>query len=160
MGKPISGLWVQRFVLITVFCASSMATMSAQSQEIAAPRPYPAVSGGFSAAIDQEVRRLGAQGVRTETRRSDSLLNGALIGAAAGVASELLLCRAMEPWDVCNDVGPMLRFGAVGAAIGIGVDALIRQRVPDVSATTGPGRVRVAPIAGRGAGGVRVTLGF
>jgi len=47
-------------------------------------------------------------------RESDSLLNGALIGAGAGIASELVLCRMMEPWDVCVAPGPMVTFGAVG----------------------------------------------
>ena len=32
-------------------------------------------------------------------RQSDSLLNGALIGAGAGVASGLFFCSLMEPWE-------------------------------------------------------------
>ncbi len=62
-------------------------------------------------------------------RQSDSLLNGALIGAGAGVASVLFICRQMEPWRVClDDVGTMAQFGALGAGIGMGIDALIARR--------------------------------
>ena len=50
-------------------------------------------------------------------RESDSLLNGALIGTGAAVASGLLLCTMMEPWENCrDDYGPMARIGAIGAA--------------------------------------------
>lgn len=71
-----------------------------------------------------------------QTRQSDSLLNGALIGAGAGVAAELFVCRTMEPWDVCrNDVGTILKFGAIGAGIGMGIDTLIRKRVYHCRAT-------------------------
>lgn len=67
--------------------------------------------------------------MRVRTRQSDSLLNGALIGAGAGVASGLFLCRLTEPWEVCRgNVGAMFRIGALGAGIGIAVDALIRGR--------------------------------
>ena len=97
--------------------------------------------------------------VRVERRRNDSLLNGALIGAGTAVASGLLLCRTMEPWEVCNDPGPLVRLGAVGAAIGIGVDALIRKReVVDVSA--GSAQVSVAPVARRGAKGLQLAVRF
>jgi hypothetical protein len=75
---------------------------------------------------------------RSTTRRNDSLWNGALIGAASGVAGSLLLCRTMEPWEVCrDDVGAMATSAAIGAAIGIGVDALIRA-----SATSPADRAR------------------
>ena len=63
-------------------------------------------------------------------RQSDSLLNGALIGAAAGVGSGLFYCSLMEPWEICrDDFGAMLKFGALGAGIGMAVDAVIRKKV-------------------------------
>src|SRR5687768_16346740 len=73
------------------------------------------------------VRRLRTTEIVQVTRRhSDSLLNGALIGAGVAIGSGLALCRAMEPCENCrDDIGPMLRFGAVGAAVGMGIDALI-----------------------------------
>ena len=62
--------------------------------------------------------------------QSDSVLNGAIIGAGAGVASGLLLCSLMESWDICrDDYGSMLKTGAIGAGIGIAVDALIRKKI-------------------------------
>src|SRR5688500_1895542 len=63
-------------------------------------------------------------------RQSDSLIHGALIGAGAAVASGLVFCTLMEPWDNCrDDVGPMIRIGAIGAGIGMGIDALIRKKI-------------------------------
>jgi hypothetical protein len=80
--------------------------------------------------VDGATRRFAVADVRRVTTRiSDSPIEGALIGAAAAVASGLTLCRATEPWRNCiDDVGPMARIGAVGAGIGIVVDALIRGR--------------------------------
>jgi hypothetical protein len=64
----------------------------------------------------------------------DPVWNGALIGAGTAVAGSLLLCRAMEPWEVCrDDVGSMVKSAAIGAAIGIGIDALVRR-----ASTTSP----------------------
>ena len=66
---------------------------------------------------------------RVEVRHWDSLLNGALVGAGAALASGLFLCTRTEPWENCRgDVGPMLRIGAIGAGVDIGLDALIRGR--------------------------------
>ena len=92
-------------------------------------------------------------------RQSDSLLNGALIGAGAGVASVLFICRQMEPWRVCrDDVGTMARFGALGAGIGMGVDALIRKKV--YQSASGATEVHAAPILGRRAKGLRMSVSF
>ena len=89
------------------------------------------VSGDIvTAAAGDEVRRLRMTDVmRVRVRQSDSVINGALIGAGVGVASGLFLCGLTEPWENCrDDVGPMFRIGALGAGIGIGIDALIRGR--------------------------------
>jgi hypothetical protein len=91
-------------------------------------------------------------------RQSDSLLNGALIGAGVAVASGLLVCRQMEPWRNCvDDIGPMLRIGAIGAAIGIGVDALIRKTIYE---TASGSRVDAAPLVGRRGAGLKLSLRF
>jgi hypothetical protein len=81
-------------------------------------------------AVGETTRRVRLDDVvRVRARRSDSVLNGALIGAGAAVATGLYMCQLMEPWENCrDDVGPMVRIGAVGAGIGIGIDALIRGR--------------------------------
>ena len=92
-------------------------------------------------------------------RESDSLWNGALIGAGAGVASHLLVCRTMEPWDVCrSDFGPMLKFAALGAGIGAGIDALIRKRI--YQSATGATQIHASPFIGRGAQGLRLSFIF
>jgi hypothetical protein len=99
--------------------------------------------------------------VRVQARRSDSILNGALIGAGAAVASGLFLCSLTEPWEICrDDVGPMLRIGALGAGIGIAVDAVIRGRTVIYEAPNRGARISAQPIVGRTVGGLRVTLAF
>jgi hypothetical protein len=88
-------------------------------------------------------------------RESDSVLNGALIGAGVAVATGLFLCTRTEPWENCrDDVGPMLRIGAIGAGIGIAIDALIRRKVP--AATS----LHAAPILARETRGVRISISF
>lgn len=92
-------------------------------------------------------------------RQSDSLLNGALIGAGAGVVSGLFVCRQMEPWDVClDDVGTMAKFGALGAGIGMGIDALIRKTV--YQSASGATVLQAAPFIGRRAKGLRLSVMF
>ena len=92
-------------------------------------------------------------------RQSDSLLNGALIGAGAGVASGLMFCRLMEPWQNCrDDFGSMLKAGAIGAGIGMGIDALIRKKV--YQSASGGAAVYAAPILGRRGQGLRLSVRF
>jgi hypothetical protein len=144
-------LWLERLVLIVLFCTASAGTIAAQTGVEPRQRSVAAAAG-------EELRRQTGTAVRTESRRADSLLNGALIGAGVGVASGLLFCRTMEPWENCrDDVGPMLRIGAVGAAIGIGIDALIRERVTTYQPAT---RLRVAPLVGRRGAGLHMSLRF
>jgi hypothetical protein len=121
-----------------------------------------AVSGDeLTASADGVSRRLTANDIRrVEVRQSDSLLNGALIGAGAAIASGLFLCTRTEPWDNCrDDVGPMLRIGAIGAAAGIGVDALIRGRRTIYEADR-RASVRVAPVLGRDVRGLQLSVHF
>jgi hypothetical protein len=100
-----------------------------------------------------------AGGSTVAVRQSDSLLNGALIGAGAGVASVLFICTRMEPWEVCrDDVATMAKFGALGAGIGMGVDALLRAKVYRTG--SGAAEVHAAPILGRGAKGLRLSVQF
>jgi hypothetical protein len=95
------------------------------------------------------------------TGQSDSLLNGALIGAGVGVASGLFLCTRMEPWRNCrDDVGPMLKMGAIGAGVGIAIDALIRKRKPVNQGSPDSTRVYAAPVISRDTRGVQISLSF
>ena len=92
-------------------------------------------------------------------RTSDSLLNGALIGAGAAIATGLFLCTRTEPWENCrDDVGPMLRIGAIGAGIGIAIDALIRKRHPSPS-TPDAASLSAAPMVGH-RNGLQLSLKF
>jgi hypothetical protein len=91
-------------------------------------------------------------------RVSDSLWNGAAIGAGTAIAGGLFLCTRTEPWRNCrDDVGPMVRIGALGAGIGMAVDALIRKRVDPGAASR---RLDVAPILTKEAKGVELALTF
>jgi hypothetical protein len=92
-------------------------------------------------------------------RQSDSLWNGAIIGAGAGVASGLFFCTRMEPWDNCrDDYGAMFKFGAIGAGIGMGIDALIRKSV--FQSASGATQVHASPILSRRGKGLRLSLRF
>jgi hypothetical protein len=94
-------------------------------------------------------------------RRHDSLLNGALIGAATAIASGLFLCTRTEPWRNCrDDVGPMVRIGALGAGIGIVIDALIRGREEGAAANPPPAAVFISPMAGRRGAGLHLAVRF
>ena len=65
----------------------------------------------------------------------------------------------MEPWETCNDPGPIAQLGAVGAGIGIGVDALWRGR-RTIYARPGTAQLHVVPVIGTRGRGVQVVLGF
>ena len=92
-------------------------------------------------------------------RQSDSLWNGALIGAGAGVASGLFFCTRMEPWENCrDDYEAMFTFGAIGAGIGMGIDALMRKSV--FQSASGAMEVHGSPILSRRGKGLRLSLKF
>jgi hypothetical protein len=98
---------------------------------------------------------------RVRVRRSDSVLNGALIGAGSAVAAGLFFCTWMEPWETCrDDAGPIFTIGGIGAGIGIGIDALIRGRRTIYDATHGAARMLVSPMVAREVRGLAVSLLF
>jgi hypothetical protein len=111
---------------------------------------------------DRDTRRFRMSDItRVRARKSDSVLNGALIGAGAAVTSGLVFCRMLESWDVCrSNVGPMMRIGALGAGIGIGVDALIRGRKTIYESGPGSASITALPLIGRRAGGLQFSVGF
>ena len=113
----------------------------------------------ISTASAQTAEAAGRNGdTLVAVRHSDSVLNGALIGAGVAIASGLFVCRTMEPWRNCvDDIGPMLRIGAIGAAIGIGVDALIRKTIYE---TASGSRVDAAPLVARRGGGLKLSIRF
>ena len=178
--------WLKRIALVLVFSASTVSTTLAQTprepQRDLETTLLPGMTvwitdaGGreekarivavsaetVTSNVRNEIRRLRTNDVRRVTvRRSDSVLNGALIGAGGAVASGLFLCRLTEPWENCrDDIGPMLKIGAIGAGIGIGIDALIQKRTTIYEAGPGSTQVRVAPIVGRRSRGLQLSLSF
>ena len=96
---------------------------------------------------------------RVRVRENDSVLNGALIGAGTLLGIGLRMCTLTEPWDNCrDDVGPMLKLGALGAAAGAAIDALFPSRRTIFGAPSGSARLE--PLLMPGAGGVRLSLKF
>ena len=175
---------LMRVVLVAAYALWCPAPLSAQSADTE-PNRFPRLSPGatvwitdsvgreqkvelvevagdvVTAGAGDNIRRLRTtEIVRVRVRQSDSVLNGALIGAGVAVASGLGLCRTTEPWSNCrDDYGPMLRIGAIGAAIGIGIDALIRGRKTVYEAPGAP-QVRAAPIAGTRGVGLQLSVLF
>ena len=148
-----TSLWLKRIALLLLFSISTSTALSAQVPAEATPKlertPIPATSVLLTSA--------SAQAQQT-VRQSDWVLNGALIGAGVGVASGLFVCTRMEPWRNCrDDVGLMLRTGAIGAAIGAGVDALIRKRTSIFAGSTA---MHASPIIALHAGGLQLSFRF
>lgn len=152
---------LNRIALLIAFSVSTASAVSAQTP----PAPERSLETPLTQAT--AVRPIDSVGpeensgmTRLQERRSDSLLNGALIGAGVAVASGLFLCRATEPWDVClsgDNAGPLVGFAAIGAGIGIGIDALIRgQKTHE----TPVGRLHATPLVGRRGAGLRMSFSF
>lgn len=116
----------------------------------------------ISASVGDEIRQLRAADiVRVRARQSDSVMNGALIGAGSAIAGGLLLCRLTETWENCrDDIGPISLMGAIGAGVGIGLDALIRRRQTIFDRSAGSSRLRAAPILAADAQGLQVSVRF
>jgi hypothetical protein len=179
-------IWLKRIALLTVFSVSTGSAVSAQTPRGPKPNLDDILTPGMTVWITDsggredktrivdvsgdivttttadDTRRLRTTDVlRVRVRHSDPVINGALIGAGAAVASGLFLCHLTEPWENCrDDVGPMFRIGAIGAGVGIAIDALIRGRRTIYEAAQGATRLHVAPIVARHAGGLKVSLRF
>jgi hypothetical protein len=113
----------------------------------------------FTISIASAASAQTPQASGTTVRQSDSLLNGALIGAGTAVASGLAFCTLSEPWRNCrDDVGPMIKIGAIGAGIGMAIDALIRKKI--YQSASGATEVHAAPILGRREKGLQLSVSF
>jgi hypothetical protein len=97
---------------------------------------------------------LGGQEAHAQGR--DGLLNGAVIGAAAGAGVGVAFTHAVRDSDLVFSqyARGALIFGAIGAGVGVGVDALLYRGSPGPGVT--PRRVLIAPAAWRGVAGVLV----
>ena len=112
-------------------------------------------------------RQLGENDVaQISQRRGDSLQNGALIGAAAGVGYGLALLTFAAALSDGGDVIPasvvtgMVVFTGMGAAAGAGIDALIARRQVIYRKPGSPGRIKVTALFGPGRRGAAITLQF
>src|SRR5687767_9551150 len=131
--------WLKRIGLLILFCVSTGSALSAQTSQGTKPTLETTLIPGMTVWItdssgrEEKTRIVGLSGdilsttygeesrrlrttdvMRVRARHSDSVINGALIGAGAAVASGLFLCSLTEPWENCrDDVGPMFRIGAI-----------------------------------------------
>jgi len=93
---------------------------------------------------------------RAYAQARDSLLNGAVIGAAVGAGTGVAFAHAVRDSDLTfgQYAYGALIFGAIGAGAGVGVDALL-NRAPQATGVR-PRRVLIAPTFWRHVGGVVV----
>jgi len=180
-----TSLWLKRIALL-LFSVSISSAVSAQTPQGARPNLEGTLIPGMTVWItdsggrEEKTRIVGVSGdivtasggdgirrlrttdvTRVRVRHSDPVINGALIGAGAAVASGLFLCRMTEPWENCrDDAGPIFRIAAIGAGVGIGIDALIRGRKTIYEAGRGSARMRAAPVVARHVRGLQVSLSF
>ena len=179
-------MWLKHIALPVVFGALTVSAASGQTQQQAEPYLEQVVKPGMTvwitdssakeekrhvvgvsadsvtAADGEDVRRFSATDIsRIRVRQSDSLINGALIGAGAAIGSGLLLCGLTETWANCrDDAGPMFRIGAIGAGAGIAIDALIRERKTIYPAAPGSTALHAWPLIDRHTKGLQVSLSF
>jgi hypothetical protein len=89
----------------------------------------------------------GARPARAQTR--DALLNGMVIGAAVGAGTGVAFTYAVRDSDLVFSqyARSALIFGAIGAGVGLGIDALLSRSsgIPGVP----PRRVSIAPTVWR-----------
>ena len=186
MRPTVRSIWLDRAALLVLFSAVCVPVVSAQTPLPGTNNLETALIQGRTVWItdaggrEEETRIVGVSGgvvtastgadirrfrttdiVRVRARYSDSVLNGALIGAGAAVASGLFLCTRTEPWENCrDDIGPMVKIGALGAGIGIAIDALIRGRRTIYEAAPGRTRLHASPILGRHTRGLQIAVSF
>lgn len=102
------------------------------------------------------IAALAAGGRQAHAQGRDALLNGALIGGAAGAGLGVAFTHAVRDSDLVFSqyLRGALIFGAMGAGVGLGVDALLHRASPGPAAT--PRRMWIAPAVWRDVAGVVV----
>ncbi len=98
-------------------------------------------------------------------RRGDALQNGAIIGAVTATAYFLTAAALLGDSDggdviVSAAAAGGVLFAGMGAAAGVGIDALITRRQVIYQKPAGENRVSVSPLFGRGRRGAAVTVKF
>jgi hypothetical protein len=111
-------------------------------------------------------RQLGEVDVATiSQRRGDSLKNGAIIGAVAGTAYFVTMVALLSDSDggdviIGTAIAGGVLFAGMGAAAGVGIDALITRRQVIYQKPAGRSRVSVSPLFGHRRRGAAVTVRF
>jgi hypothetical protein len=109
-------------------------------------------------------RQLGETDVATiSQRRGDSLRNGAIIGAVAGTAYFVTMATLLRDADGGEVIIPTaiaggVLFAGLGAAAGVGIDALIARRQVIYQKSASRSRVSVSPMFGQRRWGAVVTV--
>ena len=98
-------------------------------------------------------------------RRDDSLKNGAIIGAVAATALFVTAGVALHDSDggdviVSGAIAWGVLFAGMGAAAGLGIDALITRRHLIYQKPASRNSVSVSPVFGHGRRGAAVTIRF
>jgi hypothetical protein len=114
--------------------------------------PAPGVRPFIVACIVFAALTLGGRPAHAQAR--DSLLNGTVIGAAVGAGLGVALTHAVRDSDLVFSqyARGALVFGAMGAGVGIGMDALLNRAAPGVA----PKGMRIAPAVRRDVAGAVV----
>jgi len=95
--------------------------------------------------------------------RSDSLKNGALIGAGVGGGLAAIAIAAIDCYGCgAEAVGAIAYSAGIGAAIGVGLDALIpsKQMIFFNQSKGSAGKFQIKPILNRSNKGVKVAFSF
>jgi len=120
---------------------------------------------------DRQLRDVPYGTILRIDRPHDGLGNGALIGLGTGAAIGLLAviseesqCEPAEFFGCGDPIGAAyiaapLVVGGLGAAIGVGIDALIKRN-PTLFRRTGTPQVTLAPTFAPGVRGVTVSVGW
>jgi hypothetical protein len=104
-----------------------------------------------------DVALQGAELTKVQARRSGPLWNGALIGFAVPTVTIGLFAAE---YGCSGDCAALIAFyGAIGAGVGVGIDALVKGNIT-VLDTQGKGRVALAPILGKSRKGVLCSVRF
>jgi hypothetical protein len=115
----------------------------------------------LSVRIGREVRQFDRAEVReVRVRREDSLVNGALIGAAAGGGATSLIFLDNECRDDPVCYAAVGIYAGIGALAGLGLDALIHRQVVVYSVPPPQRIVSMAPMMEGGRRGVRLMISF
>ena len=98
-------------------------------------------------------------------RRGDSLRNGAIIGAVAGAAYFVTAAALLAGTDDGDVIIPTaiaggVLFAGLGAAAGVGIDALISRRQVIYQTRASRSSATVSPVLRHGRRGVAITMRF